>query len=105
MIFSEHILAMCVDENCHILFTCKFLRKFREKKISSYFLADTAGYVSLWYIGDYACKQPDSKEKQMKFAEEKTRILAKFSSHLRSTIAGIFYRKSKMMMCFDLLIK
>jgi hypothetical protein len=66
-----------------------------EKKISSYFLADTAGYVSLWYIGDYACKQPDSKEKQMKFAEEKTRILAKFSSHLRSTITGIFYRKIK----------
>jgi hypothetical protein len=66
-----------------------FLENFENK--DSYFLADTAGYVSLWYIGDYACKQPDTKEKQMKLAEEKKRILAKFSSNFRSTITGIFF--------------
>ncbi|CAF1256928.1 unnamed protein product [Adineta steineri] len=65
---QEHILAMYVDEKCNILFT-----------------SDTAGYVALWFIGDYACKQPDSKEKQMKLVEEKNRILTKFSSNLHTT--------------------
>jgi hypothetical protein len=33
--FSEHVLAMCIDEKCNILFTCKFYnRKFCEKIIS-----------------------------------------------------------------------
>ncbi|CAF3133584.1 unnamed protein product [Rotaria sp. Silwood2] len=69
---QEHVLAMCVDEQCNILFT-----------------SDTAGYVALWFIGDYACKQPDSKEKQMKLIEEKNRILTHFASSLHSNSAGL----------------
>ncbi|CAF4682608.1 unnamed protein product, partial [Rotaria sp. Silwood1] len=69
---QEHVLAMCVDEECNILFT-----------------SDTAGYVALWFIGDYAYKQPDSKEKQMKLIEEKNRILTYFSSNLHSNSTDI----------------
>ncbi|CAF3718733.1 unnamed protein product [Rotaria sp. Silwood1] len=68
---QEHVLAMCVDEKCNLLFT-----------------SDTAGYVALWFIGDYAYKQPDSKEKQMKLIEEKNRILTYFSSNLHSNSTG-----------------
>ncbi|CAF4761371.1 unnamed protein product [Rotaria sp. Silwood1] len=69
---QEHVLAMCVDEKCNLLFT-----------------SDTAGYVALWFIGDYAYKQPDSKEKQMKLIEEKNRILTYFSSNLHSNSTDI----------------
>lgn len=51
-------------------------------------LADTAGYVSLWYIGDYACKPPDSKEKQNRLIEDKNRLMSKFAFSLHSNIPG-----------------
>ncbi|CAF1193148.1 unnamed protein product [Rotaria sordida] len=75
---QEHVLAMCVDEKCNILFT-----------------SDTAGYVALWFIGDYACKQLDSKEKQMKLMEEKNQILTYFSSSLHPNSAEIQEMKNQ----------
>ena len=30
-VFLEHILAMCTDEQCQILFTCKSWREFARK--------------------------------------------------------------------------
>ena len=51
-------------------------------------LGDTAGYVALWFIGDYACKPLDSKEKQSKLLEDKSRILTKFSSSEHPTTIG-----------------
>ncbi|CAF0817430.1 unnamed protein product [Adineta ricciae] len=68
---QEHVLAVCLDEKCNILFTC-----------------DTAGYVALWFVGDYACKPSDSKEKQSKLLEDKSRILTKFSSSKHPTTIG-----------------
>ncbi|UJR21713.1 hypothetical protein I4U23_024790 [Adineta vaga] len=75
---QEHVLAMCIDEKCNLLFT-----------------SDTAGYVAVWFIGDYACKPADSKEKQSKVMEEKSRILTKFSSSLHSTTANIQEMKNQ----------
>ncbi|CAF3322328.1 unnamed protein product [Rotaria socialis] len=74
----EHVLAMCVNEKCNILFT-----------------SDTAGYVAVWFIGDYACKLPDSKEKQMKLNEEKNQILTHFSSRLHANSVAIQEMKNQ----------
>ncbi|CAF0811531.1 unnamed protein product [Adineta ricciae] len=75
---QEHVLAVCLDEKCNILFTC-----------------DTAGYVALWFIGDYACKPLDSKEKQSKLLEDKSRILTKFSSSKHPTTIDIQEMKNQ----------
>ena len=50
--------------------------------------ADTAGYVAVWFIGDYACKPADTREKQLTLIEEKNRIVDKFASHLHATSYG-----------------
>ncbi|CAF0923785.1 unnamed protein product [Didymodactylos carnosus] len=51
--------------------------------------ADTAGYIALWYIGDYAIKHPDTKEKQNLLMESKRQIFQKFHTQMMSPIPGI----------------
>lgn len=55
---------MCLDEKCQILFT-----------------SDTAGYVAVWFIGDFATKQSKNDE----ILQEKRRIQNRFSSQQNSS--------------------